>query len=224
MIEPTRGSLVLHSGRQLLFHSSTKEYFQYEDLESGEIQKWKREAFYKEALSGDIRSVATQSTSTQIIVRPAEGAGRATQLVGLTPFEQAEQARAAYFLGVFITSGLRLPGDENRVTELIAKAATDSEFDPISLWKLRRLIGSYRRTRERLLACTPERRGARAGSVTVHTKDEELAQLAIDNHYLKLERPSAAAAHVHYLRRTTRRSMGRCQRIRCPSGRSSVAS
>ena len=199
-IRPEIGTVISWQGRQLFFHSSPPGLHQFEEVETGEIFKWKHEEFAQIAGRGEFTNVPTLSSPTAIAALTAPKPKHRALLIGLTAWEKAELARNACAWGAYHNSGLSLKKDAERVTTIVDQACEAGGFMPVSLRKLSKLNTAIRRCGDKEYAFTPQRRGRPYDAYTIVDRDEMLAKAAIEAHYLVLEQPSAASSYRHYLR------------------------
>ena len=199
-IQPTPGTMICHAGRQMLVHSAPDGLWQFEDLESGEFFKWKHKDFKADAGSGAVVKVETTGSAKSIVLAEPLPSNHQAMLIGLTEFESAEQARFAHAFMAYQRSGLDIKKDALAICAAMDSACADAKFKSITIGQLRGILSRYRRHRDVLCACTPQRRGQRLGTYRLGKRDEALIDHAIEDHYLKLEQPSIASAFRHYLR------------------------
>ena len=199
-IQPVTGTMIAIQGQQLLFHSAPSGLVQFEAVETGEFFKWTHEDFRKAVAAGEIAQISTVATSTSIKVIDKPPTGHESMLIGLTQHERREQKRNMFAYMTWKKSGLNLRKDVPALRSLICEACDAGGFKPLTLGQLVSIHQKVRRHGDVLYACTPNRKGATTGSYRIDTRDEGLLCTAIEEHYLKLEQPSIASAHRHYLR------------------------
>lgn len=195
-----QGAMIVWKGQRLIFHSAPVGLVQYDDVATGEIHKWTPEHFKQLVDDKEILPMATTASAAQIV--PIESGKRSfkSMLVGLTDHESRVQASLLHAFKTFEASKLSLRRDAERVQALIADACSAGGLQHVTLMALKKVVRRLRSCRDLFYACTPERRGAPYGSKTLSQRDEKLVEAAIDQHYLKLEQPSAASAYRHYRR------------------------
>jgi len=192
--------MICHAGKQLFFHSAPEGLWQFEDVETGEFFKWTHKQFQCDAASGAVVKLEAIGNSTSIALAEPLPSTHQAMLIGLTEFESLQQARFSHAFMAFQRSGLHIDKDDQAIRVAMDAACAEAGFKPVSIGQLRGIIRRYRRHRDVLYACTPQRRGVRMAHYRVDKRDEALIEQAIEDHYLQLEQPSIASAFRHYLR------------------------